>query len=158
MIIRKTDAIIRHLFIFIESSYFLFSKKTQSFYLGNDHLKTNTPKHSILTLQITHIMNAKFKFLVVITVLISVEESYTFQSNRNIVGNKNEIKSQDKVDINGVSGVLEQIQKAITDQMTENFLMALSGLIFGVVSFIMVTVIIIYACLNKKVGNEDRKQ
>ena len=38
---------------------------------------------------------------------------------------------------------------AITDQMTENFLMALSGLVFGVVSFIMVTVVIIYECLTK---------
>ena len=44
---------------------------------------------------------------------------------------------------------------AITDQMTQNFLMALSGLIFGVVSFIMVTVVIIYECKN---GYERRLQ
>ena len=55
-------------------------------------------------------MNAKFKFLVVITIIISVEESYTSQSKPNTVGNKNEIKSQEKIDIiGGVSGVLGQI-------------------------------------------------
>ena len=119
--------------------------------MGNDNLKTNKSKHTILPLQTTHTMNAKFKVLVVITIIISVEEGYTSQSNQNIVGNKNEIKSQEKVDINGVSGVLEQIQKAITDQMTENFLMALSGLIFGVFSFIMVTVVLVrqFGCLTK---------
>ena len=56
----------------------------------------------------------------------------------------------------GVKKAMEQLVSyvnsnldAITDQMTQNFLMALSGLIFGVVSFIMVTVVIIYECLTK---------
>ena len=55
-------------------------------------------------------MNEKFKFLVVIIIIISVEESYTSQSNPNSIGNKNEIKSQERIDIiGGVSGVLGQI-------------------------------------------------
>ena len=158
-------------------------------------------------------MNVKLKFLFAITFMISLKEVYTSQSNPIIVGNENEIKSQEKIDIiGGVSGVLGQIGNignggintiinqsgnnriflrkniyhirykmleenfqrvlllyiigvkkameqlvsyvnsnldAITDQMTQNFLMALSGLIFGVVSFIMVTVVIIYECLTK---------
>ena len=100
MMTSKTDALMHYLFLFIEFSYFSFSRIFHHF----------ISMHIFLSLQIAHNMNLKVQFLFVITFIISAKVSYTSQSNPIIAGNKNEIKSQEKIDIiGGVSGVLGQI-------------------------------------------------